>query len=119
MYIKWGAANHTHHRLKDLDLYMFLQRLARVSGAVSIRRTIFRGNHTPKQTPALDEVYKVSHNIVRNMTEMELTKMLNVYCGSEFLDYFGQVHVSFKIIEQFNGKKDLNFRMFCRRDIWT
>jgi hypothetical protein len=96
---------------------MYLQRLFRVSGTASGLRTGFRRVHSPKPTPVLDEVYKVAHNIVRNMTEMELTKMLNVYCGSEFLDYFGQVHrrQSIQRIREHNSVSSIS----CRRDIWT
>ena len=39
----------------------------------------------------LNPAFVVAQNIVRNMTDMQLTKLLHVHCGGTFLDHFGQV----------------------------
>lgn len=39
----------------------------------------------------LNAAFEIAHNIVRNMTDMKLTKMLHMYCGGVFLEHFGQV----------------------------
>lgn len=39
----------------------------------------------------LNPVFDVAARIVRNVTEMQATKMLHVYCGGNFVDFFGEV----------------------------
>ncbi len=37
----------------------------------------------------LDPVYSVAFEILKNMTERQLTKMLDIYCGSNFVHILG------------------------------
>ncbi len=39
----------------------------------------------------LDPAFDVASKIVRNMTDMQMTKMLHMYCGGNFVNFFGQV----------------------------
>ena len=42
-------------------------------------------------TTELDAVYSVAFGILKNMTEQQLTKMLDIYCGSNFVHTLGTV----------------------------
>jgi hypothetical protein len=50
-----------------------------------------QGLSTGKPLNNLDPAFDVASKIVRNMTDMQMTKMLHIYCGGNFVNFFGQV----------------------------
>lgn len=50
----------------------------------------------------LNPAFEVAQSIVRNMTDMQLTKLLHVHCGGAFLDHFGQVHCIYTAVLVFD-----------------